>query len=122
SLGAVNSLQFTTMNTVTLKDLGPQQASSGNGLMSVVQMLAMSLGVAAAAALLSNFSATEAAQQDALHAFRATFVCVGIMTCASAALFWQLAPATPKTKAEEEPVELGSANGRRFSRLQAKRR
>jgi len=107
SLGAVNSLQFTTMNTVTLKDLGPQQASSGNGLMSVVQMLAMSLGVAAAAALLSNFSATEAAQQDALHAFRATFVCVGIMTCASAAIFWQLAPDTPKTKAEEEPVELG---------------
>lgn len=46
--GAVNSLQFTAMNTVTLKDLGHDMASSGNSLLSMVQMVAMGMGVAAA--------------------------------------------------------------------------
>ena len=55
-LGAINSLQFTAMNTVTLIDLDDAQASSGNSLLSVVVQLAMGLGVASAAALLSGFS------------------------------------------------------------------
>jgi EmrB/QacA subfamily drug resistance transporter len=33
--GVINSLQFTAMNTLTLGDLGPAEASSGNGLLSV---------------------------------------------------------------------------------------
>lgn len=109
ALGAVNSLQFTAMNTVALKDLGSALASSGNGLLSVVQMLSMSLGVAAAAALLATFNAAfaEAADANVLSAFQATFVCVGIMTCASAWIFWQLEPDVRETKTEEEPVELG---------------
>jgi len=105
-LGAVNSLQFTAMNTVALKDLGPEQASSGNGLLSVVQMLAMSLGVAVAAALLATFNEAFA-NEDALRAFRATFACIGIITCASAWIFWQLSPDVRPAKSEEEPVELG---------------
>lgn len=108
-LGAVNSLQFTAMNTVALKDLGPAETSSGNSLLSVVQMLSMSLGVAAAAALLSTFSGTFAdpSQAHALRAFQATFLCIGIMTCASAWIFWQLSPDVQLAKTEEEPVELG---------------
>ena len=54
--GAVNSLQFTAMNTVTLKDLAPDMASSGNSLLSMVQMLAMGMGVAAAGAVLGAFT------------------------------------------------------------------
>ena len=38
AFGAVNSLQFTAMNTVTLRDLDEAIASSGNGLLSMVQM------------------------------------------------------------------------------------
>ncbi len=44
------------MNTLTLKDLTPELASSGNSLLSMVQMSAMSFGVAAAAALLTSFT------------------------------------------------------------------
>lgn len=108
-LGAVNSLQFTAMNTVALKDLGPEQASSGNGLLSVVQMLAMSFGVAVAAALLSTFNEAFAVAQNgqALRAFQATFVCIGIITCASSWIFWQLSPDVRPARGEEEPVELG---------------
>src|SRR5471032_2457869 len=45
-LGAINSLQFTAMNTVTLIDLDDASASSGNSLLSVVAQLSQGLGVA----------------------------------------------------------------------------
>lgn len=105
AFGAVNSLQFTAMNTVTLRDLDSHMASSGNSLLSVVQMLAMSMGVAAAGAVLAAFTgffgSGEAAQT--LHAFQATFACMGLMTLASAGIFWQLAPAVRQVKPVEIP-------------------
>jgi hypothetical protein len=44
--GGFNSMQFSAMNSVTLKDMEGESASSGNSLLSMVQMLAMSMGVA----------------------------------------------------------------------------
>lgn len=88
--GLVNSLQFTAMNTVTLFDLDGANASSGNGLLSMVMMLSMSLGVAVAGSLLAAFD--NALPGTALPAFHATFITVGLITCASACIFWQLAP------------------------------
>jgi EmrB/QacA subfamily drug resistance transporter len=91
--GAVNSLQFTAMNTVTLKDLDHDMASSGNSLLSMVQMLAMGMGVAAAGAVLAAFTEFfgSGAGAQTLHAFQATFACMGLVTVASAAIFAQLA-------------------------------
>lgn len=95
--GAVNSVQFTAMNTVTLKDLETVQASSGNSMLSMVQMLSMSLGVSVGAALLAVFTEHYGlAALDHLAAFHATFLCVGVITIASALIFWQLAPDTGK--------------------------
>ena len=90
--GAVNSMQFTAMNAVTLKDLAPARAASGNSLFSMVQMLGMSLGVTCAAALLHAFTAWlhTGAGAEALPAFRAALALIGAMTMASAAIFWQL--------------------------------
>ncbi len=98
--GAINSFQFTAMNAVTLKDLAPQRAASGNSLFSMVQMLGMSLGVTCAAALLAAFSGWFGDGQagQALPAFRATFVAIGAMTMGSAAIFWQL------DRKERQPV------------------
>lgn len=94
--GAVNSLQFTAMNTVTLKDLAPDMASSGNSLLSMVQMLAMGMGVAAAGAVLGAFTALwGGAAGQTLPAFHATFACMGLMTMAAAGIFAQLAPDGP---------------------------
>ncbi|KKB62091.1 EmrB/QacA subfamily drug resistance transporter [Robbsia andropogonis] len=93
--GAVNSLQFTAMNTLTLKDLARGGASSGNGLFSMVQMLAMSLGVTVGGALLDTFQSWVHGVPDArgsLPAFHWTFACVGIITAASSWIFAQLAP------------------------------
>ncbi|WP_367847602.1 multidrug transporter subunit MdtD [Rhodoferax sp. WC2427] len=92
--GAVNSMQFTAMNTVTLKDLDGPLASSGNSLLSMVQMLAMSMGVAAAGAVLAGFTGyfEGAGAAQTLDAFHATFATMGLMTLASAWIFWQLSP------------------------------
>ena len=90
-------MQFTAMNAVTLKDLEPARAASGNSLFSMVQMLGMSLGVTCAAALLHAFTAwlQTGAGADALPAFRAALALIGVMTMASAAIFWQLDRGTP---------------------------
>jgi EmrB/QacA subfamily drug resistance transporter len=93
-LGIVNSLQFTAMNTLTLKDLDGSGASSGNSMLSMVQMLAMSLAVAAAAGLLAAFTDTFGQETDPA-VFQATFACVGLITTASAWIFWQLADDDP---------------------------
>ena len=100
--GAVNSLQFTAMNTVTLKDLAPDMASSGNSLLSMVQMLAMGMGVAAAGAVLGAFTALwGGAPGQTLPAFHATFACMGLMTMAAAGIFAQLAPDGPADGASQ---------------------
>lgn len=90
--GSVNSLQFSAMNTVTLKDLMPSFASSGNSLLSMVQMLAMGMGVAAAGAVLAGFQAHLAAATagETLWAFRGTFIVMGLLTLAATVLFAQL--------------------------------
>jgi EmrB/QacA subfamily drug resistance transporter len=86
AFGAFNSLQFTAMNTITLKDLDGATASSGNSLLSMVQMLAMSLGVAAAGAVLAGFTSTfgSADTGGTVQAFGATFFTMGLITLASA--------------------------------------
>ena len=105
--GSVNSLQFTAMNTVTLKDLEPGEATSGNSLLSMVQMLSMSLGVAAAGGLLATFVDAYGHGRELLS-FHATFICVGLMTCASAWIFWQLsADVTAAPHKKETPTEIG---------------
>ncbi len=90
--GAINSLQFSAMNTVTLKDLMPIFASSGNSLLSMVQMLSMGMGVAVAGAVLAGLQAHfgSATPGDTLWAFRGTFIVMGLLTLAATVLFMQL--------------------------------
>lgn len=85
--GIFNSMQFTAMNTLTLKDLDRKKASDGNALFSMVQMLAMSFSVAAAGSLLATFMN----HYDKVDAFHGAFLSMGAMTCTSAWIFWQLA-------------------------------
>jgi MFS family permease len=105
--GGVNSLQFTAMNTLTLRDLEGELASSGNSLLSMVMMLSMSLGVAVAGGLLGAFGGVGASptRLDALVAFRWTFVCVGVVTVTSAAIFAQLEPTHSLQPATVREVE-----------------
>ncbi len=90
--GAANSLQFSSMNTVVLRDLTPAQGSEGNTLLSMAQMLAMGLGTAVMGALLSGFRLSFAStpSHSVLAAFHATFICAGLLTALSALIFARL--------------------------------
>ncbi len=102
--GAVNSMQFTVMNTVTLRDLDMDQASSGNSLLSMVMMLATGFGAATAGSLLATFG-THLVGHGATAALHATFVCVGAITLSSTLVFWQLPDSRPHPRAVEEVAE-----------------
>ncbi len=108
AFGAVNSLQFTAMNTVTLRDLGGSLASAGNSLLSMTMMLGVGFGVAVAGGLLGAFADIPGgAGAGSLAAFRWTFICIGAMTLASAAIFWQL-PDAPTVPPDSHPERIGS--------------
>ncbi|MBN3755429.1 DHA2 family efflux MFS transporter permease subunit [Paraburkholderia sp. Tr-20389] len=105
--GGVNSMQFTAMNTLTLKDLGTGGASSGNSLFSLVQMLAMSLGVTVAGALLTTFTGLmpRVTAANSLPAFHATFLCVGLITAATSWIFAQLSADIRQPARRADPQE-----------------
>jgi EmrB/QacA subfamily drug resistance transporter len=89
--GVFNSLQFSAMNSLTLMDLEPKHTASGNSLLSMTQMLAMSLGVANAGALLSAFHKYfDIGGGSSVRSFQATFVCLGAVTALSTWIFAQL--------------------------------
>ncbi|WPP00269.1 multidrug transporter subunit MdtD [Pseudomonas sp. HR96] len=104
-LGAINSMQFTAMNTVTLIDLDDNNASSGNSLLSVVAQLSLSLGVACAGALLGGFTAEigQGTIESVLGAFQLTFLTVGIMAMLAAGIFVQLSNQDGRRVARPEP-------------------
>jgi len=103
--GIVNSMQFTAMNTLTLGDLDDVRASGGNSLLSVVMQLSMSLGVAAAGALLAAFAAPAARGDALLTTFHATYLCMGALSALAAGIFYQLGrgegPARPATVVDQ---------------------
>ncbi len=53
--GIINSMRFSSMNTLTLKDLPDELASSGNSLLSMIMQLSMSVGVTIAGLLLGMY-------------------------------------------------------------------
>ena len=82
--GATNSMQFAAMNAITLKGLVNDDASSGNSLFSMVQMLAISLGVSISGALVSVFARQFGSTGTG---FRMAFACVGVVTLLSTPVF-----------------------------------
>ena len=86
--GILNSLQYVGMNTLTLKDLQKQNASSGNSFLSMIMMLSMSISVALAGTLL-NFFSSDSSQQLS-QAFHWSFLCLGLLNIVTSIIFWQI--------------------------------
>jgi MFS family permease len=85
--GWANSMQFAAMNSITLKGLSHQDAGSGNSLFSMVQMLAIGLGVSIGGGLVSLFSVKLGV---AAPAYRLAFFTMGVVTVFSAWIFRKL--------------------------------
>lgn len=87
--GVLNSLQFVTMNTLTLKDLPQQDASSGNSFLSMIMMLSMSIGIALAGTLLNVFTGYFS-EAHITQAFHYTLICLGAINIITALIFFQI--------------------------------
>jgi MFS transporter, DHA2 family, multidrug resistance protein len=87
--GMVNSSRFSSMNTLTLKDLPDEHASSGNSLLSMIMQLSMSIGVTVAGLLLGMFGQQHvAADSAATHqAFMYTYLCMALIIALPALIF-----------------------------------
>lgn len=94
--GMLNALRFSTMNTLTLKDLPNRLASSGNSLLSMVMQLSMSLGVSTAGILLGVFAHNQVVTNTpATHsAFLYSYLCMAIIIALPALIFNRVPPDT----------------------------
>ena len=87
--GVLNSLQFVSMNTLTLKDLPQQDASSGNSFLSMIMMLSMSIGIALAGTLVNLFTVYYGVE-NIMTAFHSTLICLGSISLITAYIFWHI--------------------------------
>lgn len=102
-LGFFNSIQFTSMNTISIADLRNFQTSSGNSLVSVNQQLAIGFGIAFGLIVLKLFENTDLIEGEIHNAFRYTFLTVGILTIISGLVFRRLHVSDGKNmKSKEE--------------------
>ncbi len=87
--GMVNAMRFSSMNTLTLKDLPDALASGGNSLLSMVMQLAMSIGVSIAGILLGMFGhASGMGDGGVLHdVFIYTYSCMAVIIALPALIF-----------------------------------
>lgn len=90
-LGFFNSIQFTSMNTISISDLRDSQTSSGNSLISVNQQIAIGFGIAFGLIILKLFEGdTQLIKGNIHNAFRYTFLVMGILTILSGFVFRRL--------------------------------
>lgn len=87
--GMINSTRFSSMNTLTLKDLPDELASSGNSLLSMIMQLSMSIGVTVAGLLLGMFGQQHiTADSGATHTvFIYTWLCMAVIIALPAVVF-----------------------------------
>jgi len=94
----VNSLRFSSMNTLTLKDLPPRLASSGNSLLSMIMQLSMSLGVSVAGILIGLFAHQQVSVgSSTMHsAFLYCYFSMAVIIALPAWVFSRVPPDTQK--------------------------
>ncbi|MES2632117.1 MAG: DHA2 family efflux MFS transporter permease subunit [Pseudomonadota bacterium] len=93
-LGAFNSLQFTSMNTLAYADVEGPDTSMASTLASSIQQLSMSVGLAtgslAAAWFLDGVSQSN--RPLVLTALHHAFLVLAVVTVVSSIVFWKLRP------------------------------
>lgn len=89
--GFFNSIQMTSMNSISLADLTPANASGGNTILSVTQQLSVSFGISLSSLILRGFNQSEIFTEVS-SSFKATLFILGIITILSSFTFKYLNP------------------------------
>lgn len=90
-LGFFNSIQFTSMNTISIADLRDYHTSSGNSLVAVNQQFAIGFGISFGLIVLKLFEGDIKLIHNETHnAYRYTFLIMGAITIFSGLVFRRL--------------------------------
>jgi len=89
-MGFFNTIQFTSMNSISIADLRPYHTSSGNSLISVNQQLAIGFGISFGLIVLKLFENSPIIKGQIVEAFRYTFIVMGLITMLSSLVFMRL--------------------------------
>jgi EmrB/QacA subfamily drug resistance transporter len=92
--GFFNSLQFSSMNTMTYADIDPNDQSMASTLASTLQQLSLSFGLACGS-LVAGWYLGKLSQTDQLavtSALHHAFLTLGVITILSSISFWTLRP------------------------------
>jgi len=84
--GLLLTLQYGAMNSLAYADLSPKDLSSATSIMSTLQQVAQSFGVAVSALLIHMFSFIFSTDLTA-HVFQYTFFSIGFLTLISTLVF-----------------------------------
>ncbi len=87
--GTLMSLQYTSMNSLAYTAIPPEEMSAASSIMSTVQQLAQSFGVAICALLL-HYLTKGSATSIGLVTFQHTFLALSLITLCSSAIFLRL--------------------------------
>lgn len=87
--GMINSSRFSSMNTLTLKELPDDLASSGNSMLSMVMQLSMSIGVTVAGLLLGLYGQHHISVDSAVshQVFLYTYLSMAVIIALPALIF-----------------------------------
>lgn len=88
--GFLIALQYTSMNSLAFANVSPSQLSASTSIMSTIQQLAQSFGVAVAAFLIRSFANGVNSHYLTLSVFHRVFSTMGILTIFSLTIFLQL--------------------------------
>jgi EmrB/QacA subfamily drug resistance transporter len=88
--GFLRSLQFTAINTLAYAEIATEETSRATTLVSVVQQLAISAGVAVGAFAVEATIAARNVAQPGAEDFWPAFVVVAILSATSCYAFWKL--------------------------------
>ncbi|MBM6606881.1 MFS transporter [Enterobacteriaceae bacterium RIT814] len=96
--GVINSTRFSSMNTLTLKDLPDSLASSGNSLLSMIMQLSMSVGVTVAGLLLGMYGQHHLSADTAVahQVFLYTYFSMAVIIALPALIFARVPDDTSK--------------------------
>lgn len=104
--GFLSSLQYTSMGTLAFADLSDADASMGSSIVSTVQQMSMSFGVAIASLLTVLFVGTrQPGDAGMIMGIHRTFLTLGLLTIGSSLIFLQLKRGDGSAVSHHEVVE-----------------
>jgi EmrB/QacA subfamily drug resistance transporter len=107
--GALTSMQYTSMNTLTYADISPARTSAASSIASTAQQLSMSFGVAVAGLATMFFVPPEARSSPTqmIHGLHLAFLALGIFTALSTIVFSRLKPGDGADETRQKDIHLG---------------